>query len=769
MGLQIANLNVGIGADTRDFDAIASKLEKSLRPLQQRTEKIGKALSKYVTGGAIAAAAAIGGLAMKSAAAADRIDKMSQRLGISRQAFQELDFVLSQNGASIDSMQMGMKTLSVRMDEAFRGVGEGGRLFEALGVSVMDATGQMKNQEEAFFETIRALQGVEQGVQKAALAQKIFGRNGQELLPILNQNKGSLDELRQKARDLGLIMGDDTVDAGVRFTDTMDQLKRQVSISLNEIGVKFIPLIERNLVPLIRGKVVPALRGFADRIQAMVDWWTNLNPILKTGIKVVAGIAVAMGPLLLAFSKFITFLPIASKAVTLFGISTKAALISSGIGIAVVALGAAAYALWKNWDYVSQKLTIAFNTMAAVGLKMVEGLLSAINRIPGVSRLFPGLQRAIDFVGDAADRSASKAMDARAEFAKWREEQNKDTEQTDDLAASLTNANTGMDAHAMAAAEIVKVYESLSEETGKLKNRQMVLGSSFDMQKEEIRLLEDAMIGLLNNGISPTDAGYLRLKNRLDALRLAALAAEGPLVKIRGLQDAPSIGGPTTEGGGMLIDPDMLRRPVEEGAEAVQPGLDSIRERFVNLHRRLQETVPQIANTVKQGFDDAATGMLEGIGRMVAGSGSFGDVVRNLLTTLADLAVRVGKIAIGVGAGVAGIKTALKSLNPAAAIIAGAALITLGTAAKSALNSAASGGGSGAATVSATSGFGEQSFFDRPGVRNAGDPIASGVSGRAGEIPVRLIVESHATPAGDIAYSFSQGSRLLERRGTDER
>jgi hypothetical protein len=67
---------------------------------------------------------------------------------------------------------------------------------------------------------------MEDGIQKAAIAQDIFGRNGQELLPLLNAQAGSFEELIEKAHDLGLVLSDETVNAGVKLHDTMDQLRR---------------------------------------------------------------------------------------------------------------------------------------------------------------------------------------------------------------------------------------------------------------------------------------------------------------------------------------------------------------------------------------------------------------------------------------------------------------------------------------------------------------------------------------------------------------
>jgi hypothetical protein len=79
------------------------------------------------------------------------------------------------------------------------------------------------------------------------------------------------------------------------------------------------------------------------------------------------------------------------------------------------------------------------------------------------------------------------------------------------------------------------------------------------------------------------------------------------------------------------------------------------------------------------------------IGQFAAGGASLASIGTLFLTTLADLAIQVGKIAITTGLAVMGIKKALQSLNPYVAIAAGVALIAVGSLAKTQLSKAGSG------------------------------------------------------------------------------
>ena len=274
--------------------------------------KVGKASLKF---GALATVAggALLGIASKTADALDRVDKMSQRLGMSTQAFQEWDFILSQSGVSIDQMQSGMKTLAQRAVEASEGVGKGAENFEKLGISVLDSSGQMKGQTELFEETITKLQNMESGMEKTALAQELFGRSGQELLPLLNSEATSIEELKNKAHELGIVQSEDAVAAGVEFADTLDQTTRMVEGLATEVFSNLLPHINNFLkwvqknMPAIKDffgtafndviiPVVKTLWGFIDEfllpiLSTVFGWLSDYMPQIKEFFSATFGLA----------------------------------------------------------------------------------------------------------------------------------------------------------------------------------------------------------------------------------------------------------------------------------------------------------------------------------------------------------------------------------------------------------------------------------------------------------------------------------------------
>lgn len=256
----------------KSIDTTTEKAEKS-------GSKVGSAFSSIAKGAAavgtavVAGATAVGTAAFKMASdtseAADNIDKMSKKISISREAYQEWDYILSQNGMSVDKLQTGIKTLTSKMDAARDGTASAAEVFDTLGISVTNADGSLRSQEEVFEETIKALQGMENETERAKLATELFGKAGLEMAPLLNSTAEKTEELKSKAHELGMVMSDDTIDAGVKFTDTMDTIKRSLGGMMNNLGGTVLPIIQ-SVLSLVESKL-PAIQ----------ELFTRLSPIIQ--------------------------------------------------------------------------------------------------------------------------------------------------------------------------------------------------------------------------------------------------------------------------------------------------------------------------------------------------------------------------------------------------------------------------------------------------------------------------------------------------------
>lgn len=286
MATEIFRLFGSILLDTSETDKSLAKTEKSGKNLASTLASGAKtvvAAGAAIGAAATAAGAAIYGIAKDAAGTTDEIDKMSQKIGISREEYQELAFVCSQSGTDVNKLQGGMKTLTNSIDSAVNGGKTATAMFDKLGISVKNADGSVRSQEEVLNDAVRALQGMEDGAEKAALATDLFGKAGTELMPLLNSEAGSFDEMRQQAHDLGLVLSDEAVDAGVHLTDTIDQCERSFKSIVTQIGVAVMPLVQSaaewvlSNMPLIQSILGTVFTFFGNVISSVVEYIATLK------------------------------------------------------------------------------------------------------------------------------------------------------------------------------------------------------------------------------------------------------------------------------------------------------------------------------------------------------------------------------------------------------------------------------------------------------------------------------------------------------------
>lgn len=288
MAVEIFKLFGSIFVNNDEANKSISKTDEKASGVASTLGKGVKTAAKWgaaIVGGATAAAGGMMKMAQNSASTADNIDKMSQKIGISREAYQELDFICSQSGTSVDKLQNGMKNLRNAMEGD-----KNAEIFQGLGVSLTDTAGQMKNSEQVMWETMSALQGVADQDEKARLAQELFGKSGIELMPLLNGQAGSIDEMKNKAHELGLVMSDELVDSGVSLTDSLDQTKRGFTAIITQLGAAFMPIILKvsnkiqEFLPTIKQmieKVMPALANFLEQmLPVLFQMASTILPIL---------------------------------------------------------------------------------------------------------------------------------------------------------------------------------------------------------------------------------------------------------------------------------------------------------------------------------------------------------------------------------------------------------------------------------------------------------------------------------------------------------
>lgn len=212
--------------------------EKFAGALKAGTAVIGAAIAG-ATAAAVATGKAFVGAAQDVAAYGDTVDKQSQRLGMSAKSYQELDYVMQLAGTSMDSMSAGIKTLTNQLDAAKNGSESAQAMFGALGLSMEDLA--TMSREDVFKSVLLGFSEMEDSAERAALANDLLGRSGQQLAPLFNMTAEEISGCIETANEYGMIMDDAAVQASADFTDSMTTLKKTITGVKNSLMGQFLP------------------------------------------------------------------------------------------------------------------------------------------------------------------------------------------------------------------------------------------------------------------------------------------------------------------------------------------------------------------------------------------------------------------------------------------------------------------------------------------------------------------------------------------------
>ena len=266
----------------QDLEGFGTRLKKGLG----NAAKIGGAAIAAVTAAGVAITKAVLDGAAKTAEYGDNIDKMSQKLGISAQAYQEWDAILQHSGASIDSMQRGMMTLAAAAEN-------GSEAFEQIGLS-QEQVAKM-NQEELFAAVIEGLQGIEDEGKRAVLAQKLLGGSAKELGALLNTSAEDVEEMRKRVHELGGVMSDEAVKAAASYQDSLQDMTTAFKGLSRGLFTQFMPSITTvmdGLTEIFAGNSEEGIGLISTGIDDLV---TNITDKLPEFIDLGLGILGALG------------------------------------------------------------------------------------------------------------------------------------------------------------------------------------------------------------------------------------------------------------------------------------------------------------------------------------------------------------------------------------------------------------------------------------------------------------------------------------------
>jgi hypothetical protein len=157
--------------------------------------------------------------------AQDELSKLSQKVGISVEGLVGMKHAADLSGVSFEGMQKALKTVSTQMFDASMGLLESKRNFAALNIEIKKTDGTLKGAEAVLIEVADKFAAMRDGTEKTALAVKLFGRAGLDMIPMLNMGSAALAKMVAEGNRLNPTTAESAKQAEL-FNDNMSRLTK---------------------------------------------------------------------------------------------------------------------------------------------------------------------------------------------------------------------------------------------------------------------------------------------------------------------------------------------------------------------------------------------------------------------------------------------------------------------------------------------------------------------------------------------------------------
>lgn len=429
-------------------------------------------------------------------------------------------------------------------------------------------------------------------------------------------------------------------------TIILDELARQyggAGEAASKAGLGGLKQLQNSLGDLMEdfGAIIAeAILPFVAKIKSLVSSFKALSPETKKFIVILAGVAAAVGPLLLLAG---TILP---------ALGTGFTLLTGPIGLIIAGLTAVGVIIYKNWKPIKAELVALanyfvdlYNESVAFRIAIEYVVLQFKTMFTVVKFVFKNIYTIITGVV----RQIVNQFKAMGDVFKGA------------LTLDPKAIIKGVKDFGVATKEnLAKVIDGFKINFGDAitdvsANMKTAIENVANKKHKTVLEVEVAPVGANASILQSGGPGGAATRPQATALDTSSFAV--------GIQ-------PLADG-------------VLENAEVLDGALTGVQDRFVDFSSEVSGILTETSANVLAGFGVMIAGLMDG-------SLTMGDVAGGLMKTIGGLAIQLGEAAIKIGVGMLAIKAAFK--NPFTAIAAGIALVAIGTLISNAGNITSGGG-----------------------------------------------------------------------------
>jgi hypothetical protein len=218
------------------LQAINAEYKRGMSEAGDSTAQFARVSTVALAAAAVAVVGLVKGAADSTVEYGKQIMRMSRLTGESVETMSRLSFAAQQTGVSSDQLANGMKFLEKNM-------AAGKEEFAQLGINVKDSSGHLRSSHEVLLDAADAIHRMGSGAQATAAAMALFGRAGQNLLPLLARGRQGILELEAAAAKYGLVFDEHRIESIQAYVRAHRELDAAMQGAKLRIGEEVLPVL----------------------------------------------------------------------------------------------------------------------------------------------------------------------------------------------------------------------------------------------------------------------------------------------------------------------------------------------------------------------------------------------------------------------------------------------------------------------------------------------------------------------------------------------
>jgi len=272
--------------------SVEDRASKALKGIRQNFKHVDDTVGMLKTSLiGVVGVGGFGALIKSSIDAADKIGKLSTRLGISAEELSRLKHAAKLTGVEFNTLTMGLQRMTRRIAEAAQGSGEAVGALQELGLSAQRLN--MLSPDRQFKALADALQQVENPADKVRLSMKLLDSEGVALIQTMQGGSAALNQYGRDADRLGVTLDKNATESAARANDAITRMNASLTGVTNTLAVKLGPAIEAvaNVMNDMLGPTLDFIgRGFdgirflvLQAVIKIIEAWTKLTETIAAG------------------------------------------------------------------------------------------------------------------------------------------------------------------------------------------------------------------------------------------------------------------------------------------------------------------------------------------------------------------------------------------------------------------------------------------------------------------------------------------------------